>query len=70
MSAEVLEQPVPQTAGDGEVSHLVCDCDPDKSVCGLDMTGEPWMADGSSATWCPLCCAGVEDEPCPKCGAW
>ncbi len=46
----------PDAAGDDEGDHLYC-CDPDRSLCGLDIsdysdrTGEP-LEDGDVCPWC------------------
>ena len=53
---------------DPRVFHWVCLCDVDIAVCGKDVSGEPWGAQGRLPT-CPLC-ALMETEPCPRCGCY
>lgn len=64
MSAATLDAPItsrPDT--DGEVCHLVCDCDEDTARCGMDVSDHQWMPD--STIDCVVC---VDLPPCGSCG--
>ena len=46
------------------VVHVVC-CNPDEALCGVDVSGEMWVADIEEIT-CPVC-AILEGQPCWRC---
>lgn len=48
MSEETKQEPDPKLV------HWVWDDDPDESLCGIDLTGEPWI-DDSIAVDCKKC---------------
>lgn len=50
---------------DDDLAHLYCECDPDVSLCGLDISGEPEATD--PADWCVVC-DDLNEFPCPRCG--
>lgn len=56
-----------QSDGDGDVDHLYC-CDPDLSLCGLDIAGLEFGCGDDSQPVCPTCRAARSD-PCgdPAC---
>lgn len=45
--------------------HLYCACNPDQSLCGLDVTGYPEAPD-EEATDCAVC-ADLAGMDCPNC---
>lgn len=61
--------PEPKTTVDGggsDVSHWVCDCDPDAALCGAGVADEEWMDDDEDVTC--VVCNDLVDIDCPKCG--
>lgn len=62
-----LTLPAPDVAPPvvGDVLHTVC-CDPDRAICGTDVSAEPWVDGGQPAT-CDVC-AAAEWLDCPDNG--
>ncbi|MEI5520704.1 hypothetical protein WB388_08825 [Streptomyces brasiliscabiei] len=54
--------------GDDDLSHGVCDCDEDTALCGTDVTGVPWAADGQEPVNPCVVCVDLAEQPCPRCG--
>lgn len=55
------------TEDSDELAHLVCCCDDDTAMCGLDVTDEPWcVADDQECVVCRD--LWPDDTPCPRCG--
>lgn len=52
---------------DGDLDHVTCRCSEDLSLCGIDMTGAPWVDDEDDGLICVVC-ADLSPVPCPKCG--
>lgn len=52
MTTATLPAPI-DVGTDDELVHFYCDCDPDTSWCGLDISGEPETPDDPNE--CPLC---------------
>ena len=44
--------------------HVVCECNEDVALCGVDLTGVGFTDDEVD---CPLC-ALVDEDSCPRCG--
>lgn len=56
----------PSPLDDKDIAHLVCCCDENLAVCGLDMTNVPVAKD--DAIPCPLCFDGIPERAvCPRC---
>jgi hypothetical protein len=71
VTAATLPAPteVPPDSGTGIV-HTYC-CDENRSLCGLDITTEPLVADPDPADECVVC-AELDDVggPCGVSGCW
>jgi hypothetical protein len=50
---------------DDGLDHLYCDCNPDKALCGTDLTD--WEFKEDVEVGCVVCTA-MEYLPCPICG--
>lgn len=51
---------------DPKLTHLFC-CDPDLSLCGLDLSLTPYgMSPGEEQC---VVCVDLEDAVCPRCGS-
>lgn len=65
--ATVRPQPAPEAdAHDDGLHHVYC-CDPDMSLCGVDLSGVPEGECTGRDVPCVVC-AGLEDAPCQVCG--
>jgi hypothetical protein len=63
---EALTSALPVEAG-SDTNHLFC-CDPNKSLCGLDISNHPYIGDDADIT-CVVCADLLDDDtPCgPLC---
>ncbi|WP_394436257.1 hypothetical protein [Streptomyces sp. SGAir0957] len=60
-----LTAPSPSAAtsvGD-EITHLYC-CDPNRAICGVDLTGVPEVDEDENC----VVCIDPDEHPCPYCG--
>lgn len=50
-----------------DVAHIVCDCDDNRTLCGLDGTGMHWL----EVDELPDCvvCLDLDDFDCDRCGS-
>lgn len=62
--AEERARPVPMSE---DIDHLICECSPDVSLCGLDVSGVPIVDDDNDDDLC-LVCEDLEHIPCVVCG--
>lgn len=45
-----------ETADDDDLCHLVCtDHAPDRSLCGRDVSADPWLRQGQAVLECVVC---------------
>lgn len=51
--------------GSVDLNHLYCDCDPDKALCGTDVSGWPENDEGDPC----VVCDDLLWALCPRCGA-
>lgn len=65
MAAPALERATDAGLMSG-IDHLFHDCDPDWSLCGLDISDEPFI-EGAVPNPCVVC-ADLEEHPCHRCG--
>lgn len=65
MTAAALAPSLHDLESADETTHVVCPCDPDTALCGLDVTESQW---GSTAEVCAGCLYLVEFT-CADCGA-
>lgn len=66
-SQSTLDRPTAERLDDDDIggTHLFC-CDPDRSLCGLDMTG--WESTGQENDTDCAVCADLSEQPCrPGC---
>lgn len=70
-ATEPLTLPAESSAGDDDLTHVFCRCDPDTGLCGADIATHPMNYED----WDPdeepdLCivCADLLDAPCERCG--
>jgi hypothetical protein len=57
-----------RSTDDDNVSHVVCECDPDLALCGTDVSEAPWLTDEDQDAECVVC-DDLERYPCERCGA-
>lgn len=60
---------VAATDDDDNLIHLICACDPDRGLCGVNLAGAPVVAAGD----CPdeprcVVCVDLGPLPCERCG--
>ena len=65
MSIDVSTEPVGvmTDSGDDDLDHIVC-CDPNRALCGVDMTDVEWIEPGTEELECVVC----EDLAGSACG--
>lgn len=56
MSVEVCTEPADLTtgSGDNDLDHIVC-CDPNRALCGLDVTYVDWVEESAEEDECVVC---------------
>ena len=64
MTAALLSTETGNGAGTDDLDHIVCDCDEDRALCGLDVSTSPWSDGGLDC----VVCAELDDLPCERCG--
>lgn len=67
MTAPVIadEARLADTGNDADAIHIVC-CDPNRALCGEDVSGEEWVDDGEPTTC--ITCEVIEELGIPSCG--
>lgn len=72
MSTGILPRPAVSGTKDDDWVHLFCDHDPDRALCGEDLTGVEEISAGTLTLEhdCPLCVVLVKAYAgiCPECG--
>ena len=53
-------------ADDDDLTHIVCH-DPNRAICGADVSEAPWVPPSSYDNDC-LVCLDIEHTSCPECG--
>lgn len=46
-------------------THVIC-CNPDRALCGHDVSDEPEVPDGTGHDC--IVCLDLEEQTCPRCG--
>lgn len=66
VSAPVVERDAVTTDSSDDVglNHIYCDCDPDRALCGLDVSD---LAEDDKGSPC-IVCYEMERYPCERCG--
>ena len=54
--------------GDEDMLHVVCACNPDQALCGLDMSGEPLVNDPGPTPDDCVVCTDLDKYTCQNCG--
>jgi len=66
VSVELLPKVEPrQSSSDDDLDHLYC-CDPNRALCGSDLTDSPELADDEDENC--VVCIDLDEQPCPDCG--
>lgn len=50
-----------------DYSHVVCKCDENTTLCGLEATDFPWIDDEAEVEC--VVCADLDEEPCGRCAS-
>jgi hypothetical protein len=67
MQTLTQEENTTAARNDIDLDHFFCYCNPDKGLCGTNLTDYPFLDDDEEVD-CVVCLAMV-DMPCPLCGA-
>jgi hypothetical protein len=65
VTAPAPERAATEQAAD-DLTHSVCHCDPDRALCGTNVTDSEWADDDEELTC--VVCLDLVDQPCPRCG--
>lgn len=52
-----------------DLTHLFCSCNPNRALCGTDLTEGEMVESVSPPEKC-IVCVHMDYEPCPLCGDW
>jgi hypothetical protein len=63
LTPTIDSQPVPLN---DRTTHVIC-CDPNTALCGLNVSEEPEVPEGTGHDC--IVCLDLEEQPCPHCGA-
>lgn len=69
MATELDEAPVALDAGDDELGHIFCLCNPDIALCGKDITGDEIVYSWDDGILPCVVCEALEGVICSRCGA-
>jgi len=51
-----------------DLDHTVCGCNPNRALCGTDVTNEPWIEYAGPTPDDCIVCTHLEFKPCQNCG--
>lgn len=54
--------------GDEDMLHVVCECNPDRALCGLDMSGHAIVDDPGPTPDDCIVCTDLDKYTCQNCG--